>query len=166
MNSGDKTYIWQHLDWPTWRFDLDALAAPLAEASRAQGHLYGRLSDAGFGERGQAALAALTHEVIDTSAIEGEQLNTEAVRSSVARRLGVDIGALAPIDRDVEGVVGMVLDATTEFDTPLDAARLACSLVSRRAKPSRFSPSRSVARRPNRSDAGDFWSTRPVNRAF
>ena len=124
MESGEKIYIWQADDWPVWRFDLAALAGPLAEASHARGVLLGRLADVGLPLRDQASLIALTEETVKTSEIEGEQLNIDSVRSSIARRLGVDIGALAPVDRDVEGVVDMVLDATTHSAAPLTAARL------------------------------------------
>jgi Fic family protein len=124
MNSGDYTYIWQASDWPTWRFDLAALAQPLADVSRAQGLLMGRLADVGMALRDQASLSVLTEDVIKTSEIEGEQLNVESVRSSIARRLGVDIGALAPVDRHVEGVVEMVLDATANFNAPVTRDRL------------------------------------------
>jgi len=124
MNSGDYTYIWQASDWPFWRFDLAALAGPMAEVSRAQGILLGRLADVGMALRDQASLAALTEDVVKTSEIEGETLNVESVRSSIARRLGVDIGALAPVDRHVEGVVEMVLDATANAVTPVTQARL------------------------------------------
>lgn len=124
MNSGDYTYIWQASDWPKWRYDLAALAGPLAEASRAQGLLIGRLTDVGLALRDQASLATLTEEVVKTSQIEGEQLNVESVRSSIARRLGVDIGALAPVDRHVEGVVEMVLDAAANFNAPISRERL------------------------------------------
>ena len=112
MNGGDYTYIWQASDWPRWHYDLASLAGPLADVSRAQGLLLGRLSDVGMALRDQASLAALTEDVIKTSEIEGERLDAESVRSSIARRLGVDIGALAPVDRPIEGVVEMVLDAT------------------------------------------------------
>ena len=124
MKSGEKRYTWQAHDWPDWRYDLATLAGPLAEVSRAQGLLMGRLADAGMVLRDQASLSALTEDVVKTSEIEGEQLNVESVRSSIARRLGVDIGALAPVDRNVEGVVEMVLDATVHCDAPLTAARL------------------------------------------
>ena len=124
MNSDDYTYIWQARDWPTWRFDLAALAHPLADVSRAQGLLMGRLADIGMALRDQASLSVLTEDVIKTSEIEGEQLNVESVRSSIARRLGVDIGALAPVDRHVEGVVEMVLDATANCDAPVTRDRL------------------------------------------
>ncbi len=124
MNSGDYTYIWQTGDWPHWRFDLAVLAGPMAEVSRAQGVLLGRLADVGMALRGQASLAALTEDVVKTSEIEGETLSVESVRSSIARRLGVDIGALAPVDRHVEGVVEMVLDATANAATPVTQERL------------------------------------------
>jgi Fic family protein len=124
MNSGDHAYIWQAGDWPKWRYDLAALAGPLAEVSRAQGLLIGRLADVGMVVRDQASLAALAEDVIKTSEIEGERLNVESVRSSIARRLGIDIGALAPADRHVEGVVEMVLDATANCEAPLTRERL------------------------------------------
>ena len=124
MNSGECTYIWQLSDWPSWRFDLAALAQPLADVSRAQGLLMGRLADVGMALRDQASLSVLTEDVIKTSEIEGEQLNVESVRSSIARKLGVDIGALAPVDRHVEGMVDMVLDATANCKAPLSRERL------------------------------------------
>ena len=124
MNSGEYKYIWQDRDWPTWRFDLAALAAPMAEVSRAQGLLMGRLADVGIALREQASLAVLTEDVVKTSEIEGELLSVESVRSSIARRLGVDIGALAPVDRHVEGVVEMVLDATANSIAPMSEERL------------------------------------------
>ena len=124
MNSGDYKYIWQASDWPNWRFDLAALAGPMAEVSRAQGLLMGRLADVGMALRDQASLAALTEDVVKTSEIEGEQLNVESVRSSIARRLGVDIGALAPVDHHVEGVVEMVLDATANCQALVSRERL------------------------------------------
>ena len=124
MNSGDCKYIWQTSDWPAWRFDLAALAEPMAQVSRAQGLLLGRLADVGMALRNQASLTALTEDVVKTSEIEGEQLNVESVRSSIARRLGVDIGALAPVDRHVEGVVEMVLDATANCQAPVSRERL------------------------------------------
>ena len=124
MNGGEKLYIWQADDWPQWRYDLSALTGPLTDVSRAQGLLLGRLADVGMALRDQASLAALTEDVVKTSEIEGEVLNVQSVRSSIARRMGVDIGAVAPVDRHVEGVVEMVLDATTRASAPLTAERL------------------------------------------
>jgi Fic family protein len=128
MNSGEyrcaPRYIWQAPEWPALHYDLSALAAPLAEVSRAQGVLLGRLADVGMALQERASLAALTDDVVKTSAIEGEQLAVLSVRSSVARRLGVDIGALLPANRHVDGVVDMVLDATQRHQEPLTAERL------------------------------------------
>ncbi|MGN6651975.1 Fic family protein [Trinickia sp.] len=124
MNCGDCTYIWQRDDWPRWRYDLGELTQPLAEVSRAQGVLLGRLTDVGGALRAQASLTALTNDVVKTSEIEGERLDIGSVRSSIARRLGVDIGALAPVDRYVDGVVDMVMDATIGCDAPLTCERL------------------------------------------
>lgn len=124
MSGGDCIYLWQRDDWPRWQFDLAALATPLAEVSHAQGLLSGRLADVGLSMRDQACLAALTTDVLKTSEIEGERLDLASVRSSIARRLGVDIGALAPVDRNAEGVVEMVLDATTRAAEPLSSQRL------------------------------------------
>jgi Fic family protein len=119
-----RTYLWQRPDWPQWRYDATALAGPLAQLHRAQGELVGRMAHLGLAQRDLATLQVLTQEVITTSAIEGETLNLEAVRSSIARKLGVDIGALAPADRHVDGVVDMVLDATQQHAQPLTAERL------------------------------------------
>ena len=124
MNSGNKTYLWQQSDWPHWRYDAQRLAALLAQVHHAQGHLLGRMRDLGLRLRDQATLQVLTEDVLKTSEIEGERLNPDTVRSSIARRLGVDIGALAPADRHVDGVVDMVLDATGHFNQPLTAKRL------------------------------------------
>ena len=119
MNRGDYRYIWETNDWPCWRYDLATLAGLLTEVSRGQGLLLGRLTDVGLALRDQASLLALTEDVVKTSEIEGEPLNVESVRSSLARRLGVDIGALAPVDRHVDGVVEMVLDAALHCQRPL-----------------------------------------------
>ena len=130
MKSGETSfnttdlYIWQNPDWPHLRFDAAALAAPLAAVHRAQGKLAGRMEALGLPERRLASLQMLTSDVLTTSEIEGEQLDLEAVRSSFARRLNVDIGALAPADRHVDGVVEMVLDATRGYDQPLTTTRL------------------------------------------
>jgi Fic family protein len=117
-------YIWQLPEWPNLTYDATALAAPLAQVHRAQGQLMGRMAELGLAQREQATLQVLTQEVIKTSEIEGERLSLDAVRSSIARKLGLDIGALAPSDRHVDGVVDVVLDATRNFDQPLTADRL------------------------------------------
>ncbi|MBP6534353.1 MAG: DUF4172 domain-containing protein, partial [Arenimonas sp.] len=124
MNSGEYQYIWQQADWPAWRFDASALAESLVKVSRNQGMLLGRMVDAGLLLRDQATLLALSEEVLKTSAIEGEHFEPASVRSSIARRMGLDIGALAPKDRYAEGVVDMVLDATEHYADSLSAERL------------------------------------------
>jgi len=124
MNSGDKLYIWQQDTWPKWTYSHTRLAPLLAKVHRAQGLLMGRMQDMGFEQRDQATLRVLTEDVIKTSEIEGEILKPDSVRSSIARRLGVDIGALAPADRHVEGLVDMVLDATQQHDQALTVQRL------------------------------------------
>ena len=120
----DHDWIWQTADWPHWRYDLERLTNAIAETSHAQGRLHGRLAGLGLAQRDHASLLSLTDDVVKTSAIEGEQLDVTSVRSSIARRLGVDIGALAPIDRRVEGVVDMVMDATNHALEPLTVSRL------------------------------------------
>ena len=124
MKSEENRYIWQHNDWPNWIYDHKRLASLLAQVHLARGHLLGRMHDLGMDLRDQATLRVLTEDVLKTSEIEGEKLNPESVRSSIARRLGVDIGALTPADRHVDGVVGMVLDATQRHNTALTAERL------------------------------------------
>lgn len=122
MNSVE--YIWQLPHWPRWRFDRARLGQPLAATHRAQGQLAGRLADFALALREEASVRALTDDVVTSSAIEGETLDVESVRSSVARQLGIDSAALPVVDRHVEGVVSMVLDATRNYAQPLSAARL------------------------------------------
>jgi len=124
MRCGDCPYLWQAEHWPDLRYDLTVLAGPLAAVSRHQGMLMGRLADVGMGLRDQASLASLTEEVVRTSAIEGEHLDVASVRSSIGRRLGVDVGAAAPRDAQVEGVVAMMLDATLNCEAPITRERL------------------------------------------
>ncbi|MET0851230.1 MAG: DUF4172 domain-containing protein, partial [Candidatus Rokuibacteriota bacterium] len=119
-------YIHELKDWPHVRWDTERLAAPLASVRHRQGRLVGRMEALGLGLRQEAVLRTLTADVVKSSEIEGEELDAEQVRSSIARRLGMDIGALTPADRNVEGVVEMMLDATRRYDQPLGAERL-CS---------------------------------------
>lgn len=117
-------YIHEKSDWPAFRWDAGALAARLATVRHRQGRLLGRMEGLGFKLRNEATLHMLTQDVVKSSEIEGAILDDEQVRSSIARRLGIKIGALTHIDRDVEGVVEMVLDATRHYDKPLTAERL------------------------------------------
>jgi Fic family protein len=117
-------YIWEHMDWPHFRWDAERLLTPLAVAHLKQGRLLGRMAHLGFELRLEAEVAAITEEALKSSEIEGEHLNPESVRSSVARRLGVPDAALGPQDRRVEGMVAMTLDATKNFNIPLTPERL------------------------------------------
>jgi len=118
------TYIHELRDWPKFRWNDEKLAAKLAAVRHHQGRLIGRMEGLGFKLRAEAILPSLTEEVIKSSEIEGEVLDRDQVRSSIARRFGMDIGGLAPIDHNVEGVVEMMLDATQKFDLPLTKERL------------------------------------------
>lgn len=117
-------YVHELKDWPKFRWSRELLAEQLAAVRHRQGRLIGRMQALGFQLRAEAALETLTEDVLKSSEIEGEVLDKEQVRSSLARRLGVDIGALTPADRNVEGAVEMMLDATQNFAAPLTAARL------------------------------------------
>jgi Fic family protein len=117
-------YIHQLPEWPHFQWDRDALAEPLAQIRHRQGRLLGRMESLGFSLQKEAELRTLTLDVLKSSEIEGERLNPDQVRSSIARRLGLDAGGAEPADRHVEGVVEMMLDATQNFDKPLSADRL------------------------------------------
>src|SRR5438552_5327897 len=105
-------YIHERKSWPQLTWDQTKLVRLLAEVRHSQGRLLGRMETLGFRLREEATLQTLTQDVVKTSEIEGEKLDVETVRSSVARRMGLDVGALGPIDRNVEGIVDMMLDAT------------------------------------------------------
>lgn len=117
-------YIWQRPDWPQWGYDLQRLVPLLSAVYREVGVLEGRMEEAGFGARSALQLSALSDEVLKSNEIEGEQLDKASVRSSIARRLGMDAGALPLPDRYVDGIVAMILDATTHDMNPLTPERL------------------------------------------
>jgi Fic family protein len=117
-------YIHELKEWPKFRWRQDHLAEWLAAVRHRQGRLIGRMEGLGFTLRAEAVLQTLTEEVVKSSEIEGEVLDKDQVRSSIARRLGMDIGALTPAERNVEGVVEMMLDATQKFEMPLTVERL------------------------------------------
>lgn len=119
-----NVYIHNLKDWPEFLWDSAALAQKLASVRNRQGQLIGKMKNLGFGLRQEAELETLTEEIEKSSDIEGETLDRESVRSSVARRLGMDIGASSMPDSNVDGVVDMMLDATREFNSPLTAERL------------------------------------------
>ena len=118
------TYFHELPDWPNLRWSDEQLAQRLAAVRHRQGRLIGHMEALGFPLRAEAMLHALTEDVLKSSEIEGEVLDREQVRSSIARRLGMDIGGLVEADRNVEGVVEMMLDATQNYAQPLTAERL------------------------------------------
>lgn len=117
-------YMHQDPRWPEFIWDSDALTGILGEVRNKQGRLFGRMLGLGFDFRAEASLAVLTSDVVKSSAIEGEVLNPDEVRSSVARRLGLDVAGLPKPSRAVEGVVTMMLDATRDFQASLTSTRL------------------------------------------
>ena len=117
-------FIHELKDWPRFHWNREWLAEPLVAVRHQQGRLIGHMEALGFDLRQEAVLQTLTEDVLKTSEIEGEILDAAQVRSSIARRLGMDIGALKPADRNVEGVVEMMLDATRHYDKPLTDERL------------------------------------------
>jgi Fic family protein len=118
------TYIHEIPEWPSLNWNGDILAGSLADVRHKQGKLLGKMQALGFDLRSEASLAVLTTDVVTTSAIEGETLNPDEVRSSIARRLGIDTAGLSKAGRDVEGIVEMMLDATGKFEDQLTSERL------------------------------------------
>ncbi|MDE2140981.1 MAG: Fic family protein [Elusimicrobia bacterium] len=117
-------YIHEREDWPKFTWKQGDITKPLADLHLHQGHLLGRMSSLGFFQRDEAVLKALTQDVVKSSEIEGEILNADQVRSSIAKRLGMDAAGLPPADHRVEGVVQMTLEATQNFLRPLTKERL------------------------------------------
>jgi Fic family protein len=117
-------YIHERPDWPAFRWDARALAQALAQVHAAQAHLLGRMSAVGFDLRAEADLQTMSTDVLRTSEIEGEVLDPAQVRSSLARRLGLDVSGAPRVDRHVDGVVEMLLDATRNCNDKLTVARL------------------------------------------
>ena len=119
-----STYIHEQPDWPRLHWRPEDLVDRLAGVRHRQGRLTGRMEVLGFDLQREASLDTLTEDVVKTSEIEGELLDTGLVRSSVARRLGINIGGLIHTDRNVEGIVELMLDATGNYAAPLTADRL------------------------------------------
>ena len=117
-------YIHDRKNWPKLTWSQERLAGQLAGVRHRQGRLIGRMEGLGFSLRNEAVLQTLTEDVLKSSEIEGEKLDKDQVRSSIARRLGLDMGGLIPVDRHVEGVVEMMLDATGHYADPLTEERL------------------------------------------
>lgn len=119
-----RRYIHLLKDWPAFRWEDDRIILPLSAARHRQGRLLGKLEGLGFSLREEATLETLTQDVIKSSEIEGEKLPADQVRSSIARRLGIEMAGEIAVSRNVEGVVEMMLDATQRYDKPLTAERL------------------------------------------
>ena len=117
-------YIYQFDNWPHFKWNEKEIQVILGKVRHLQGKLLGQMSSFGFLVKEETMLSTLTLDVLKSSEIEGEKLNYEQVRSSIARRLGIDYAGMIYSERDVEGVVEMVLDATQNFDTPLNQERL------------------------------------------
>ena len=117
-------YIYQHKEWPHFTGDQAKLTYLLADVRHLQGKLLGRMESLGFSLREEASLQTLTYDVIKTCEIEGETFDVQQVRSSIARRLGIETTRSIPLERDVEGIVEVMLDATRHYDIPLTKERL------------------------------------------
>lgn len=117
-------YIHEHKEWPNFSWDKARIAGVLADTRHLQGRLLGRMEILGFQWREEATLKALTQDVLKTSEIEGVVLNAGQVRSSIARKLGLDIGSFPEIARNVEGIVEIMMDAIRHYDRPLTTERL------------------------------------------
>lgn len=117
-------YIYEQAGWPNFEYEAEAIAEPLAQLRFEQGRLIGSMEALGFKLRQETDLQTISQDVIKTSEIEGEILDSDEVRSSVARRLGLDMAGLKPSGRAVDGVVAMLVDATKNSSAPLSEARL------------------------------------------
>lgn len=119
-----RHYIHERPDWPKFHWDQERLATILASVRHRQGRFIGHMEALGFPLQQEAVLQTLTEDVVNSSEIEGDTLDASQVRSSIARRLGMDVGGVQAADRHVEGVVEMMLDATRRYDQPLSEDRL------------------------------------------
>ena len=117
-------YIYQQKEWTNFTWKDAAINVIFGEVRNLQGKITGQMNALGFSTKEEATLTTLTLDVVKSSEIEGEHLNYEQVRSSIARRLGIDVAGLVPPDRNVEGVVDMMLDATQNYLQPLTEERL------------------------------------------
>lgn len=118
------TYIYERADWPRFRWSSDAISDQLAAVRHHQGRLLGRIEALGLHLRAETTLETLTRDALQTSEIEGELLDYGQVRSSLARRLGMETGGLPAVDKKADAIAAVVLDATQRFDQPLTVERL------------------------------------------
>lgn len=119
-----NAYIWQREDWPNFTWDSEALLEPLSRLSRLHGLFNGKMSMLGFEDKSKSMLETMTDELIGSSEIEGVALNPNSVRSSIARRLGIECDGLLVEDQYVEGLVDVMLDALQNCREPLTEERL------------------------------------------
>ncbi len=124
MRNKMPEYIYQNKQWPDFQWDENQISPRLASVRFKQGRLIGQMENLGFQLQKEATLMAMTVEVIKSSEIEGEILDVAQVRSSIARRMGIDVAGLIPSDRQVDGVVDMMIDATQNFNQPITSERL------------------------------------------
>ncbi len=117
-------YIYEHKNWPHFTWNDKAINALFGEVRLMQGKIIGQMNALGFSAKEEATLTALTLDVVKSSEIEGELLNYDEVRSSIARRLGINTAGLVPSSRHIEGVVEMMLDATQRYNLALTEKRL------------------------------------------
>lgn len=117
-------YIYENENWTDFSWDDKAISLLFGEVRHLQGKIIGQMNGMGFADKAEATLTALTLDIVKSSEIEGELLNYEQVRSSIARRLGINIAGLVPGNRHIEGIVEMMLDATHRFELPLTSERL------------------------------------------
>ena len=117
-------YIYEYKNWPEFTWDERKISVILGKVRHLQGKVFGQMQGLGFSIKEETILSTLTLDVLKSSEIEGEFLNYEQVRSSIAQRLGLEYGGMVHVDRNVEGVVEMTLDATQRYDSPLDHERI------------------------------------------
>jgi len=119
-----KIYLWQQDGWPKFNWDKDVVSASLGKVRQKQGHLIGRMSALGFETQSHSVLEAMTQEIINSSSIEGVNLNPASVRSSIAKHLGLEIEGVGESDHYTEGVVQIAIDASSRYNDPLTESRL------------------------------------------
>jgi len=117
-------YIYEYSNWPVFEWDESNIQLVLGQVRHLQGRVLGQMSSLGFKVQEEALLSTLTQDVLKSSEIEGESLNYDQVRSTIAKRLGIEIGGFVHVGREVEGVVEMLLDATQNYEDPLNHERL------------------------------------------
>ena len=117
-------FIYQYDQWPEFTWDEKEINVILGKVRHLQGRIFGQMEALGFTIKEDTILSTLTLDVLKSSEIEDETLNYEQVRSSIARRLGIEYSGMVRTERDVDGLVEMMLDATQNYNEPLNEARL------------------------------------------